>query len=240
MVNTHARTPRRSQFVALRARAPIVVPSMLLCDFGQLANEVRQLEDAGVHSFHLDVMDGHFVPNLTYGMPIVEAVRRETKLPIETHLMISNPEKYVEQFVEAGADAVTFHVEATDDPRPILKRLRSLGAVAGLALNPDTPLETVEPFIDDCDLVLVMSVHPGFGGQGFEEVALTKLEQLRDRYGADVLLEVDGGVNDKTIARCAAAGAQLHVVGSAIFEHPDYAERVAALTRAAQSLTRTR
>ncbi len=216
------------------------MPSLLLCDFGHLAHEVRQLEEAGARSFHLDVMDGHFVPNITYGMPIVEAVRRETKLPIETHLMISNPEKYVEQFVESGADAVTFHVEASDDPRPILKRLRSLGAVAGLAVNPDTPLEAVEPFADDCDLVLVMSVHPGFGGQGFEEVALTKLQQLRDRFGDNLILEIDGGVNDKTIGRCAEAGAQLHVVGSAIFEHSDYAERITTLTSAAQSLTRTR
>jgi ribulose-phosphate 3-epimerase len=212
----------------------------LLCDFGHLADEVRRLEEAGVHSFHLDVMDGHFVPNITYGLPIVEAVRRETKLPIETHLMISNPEKYVEQFVEAGADAVTFHVEASDDPRPILKRLRSLGAVAGLAVNPDTPLEAVEPFIDDCDLVLVMSVHPGFGGQAFNEIALVKLQRLQRQFGGNLILEVDGGVNDKTIGRCAEAGAQLFVVGSAIFEHSDYAERTTALTRAAQSLTRTR
>lgn len=239
MVNTHARTPRRSQFAALRAEAPIVVPSLLLCDFAHLADEVHKLEDAGVHSFHLDVMDGHFVPNLTYGMPIVEAVRRETKLPIETHLMISNPEKYVEQFVEAGADAVTFHVEATDDPRPILKRLRALGAIAGLAFNPDTPVTAIESFVDDCDLVLTMSVHPGFGGQGFEETALTKLAQLRDRFGGEVLLEVDGGVNPETIGRCAAAGAQFHVVGSAIFEHPNYAQSIANLLRAAQSPSRT-
>lgn len=215
------------------------MPSLLLCDFAHLADEVHKLEDAGVHSFHLDVMDGHFVPNLTYGMPIVEAVRRETKLPIETHLMISNPEKYVEQFVEAGADAVTFHVEAATDPRLILQRLRALGAIAGLAFNPDTPLSTIEPYLDDCDLVLTMSVQPGFGGQGFEEVALTKLEQLHERCGADVFLEVDGGVNHETIGRCAAAGAQLHVVGSAIFEHPDYAGRIAELLRAAISPSRT-
>lgn len=217
----------------------MVVPSLLLCDFAHLADEIQKLEDAGVHSFHLDVMDGHFVPNLTYGMTIVEAVRRQTELPIETHLMISNPEKYCEQFVEAGADAVTFHVEAADDPRPILKRLKALGAIAGLAFNPDTPLEAIEPYLDDCDLVLTMSVHPGFGGQGFEEVALTKLEQLHERCGGEVFLEVDGGVNRQTIGRCAAAGAQLHVVGSAIFDHANYAEPIATLTRAAQTPSRT-
>jgi ribulose-phosphate 3-epimerase len=239
VVDTHIPTTRRSQFTALRAAAPIVVPSLLRCDFAHLADEVHRLEDAGVHSFHLDVMDGHFVPNLTYGTPIVQAVRRETKLPIETHLMIADPERFAEQYVEAGADAVTFHVEAVDDPRPLLKRLRSLGAIAGLAYNPDTPLSAIEGFLDVCDLVLTMSVHPGFGGQSFEEVALTKLDQLTRLVGPDVFLEVDGGVNTDTIGRCAAAGAQLHVVGSAIFSTSDYSQTVASLTQLARTQIRT-
>ncbi|MGD9719829.1 MAG: ribulose-phosphate 3-epimerase [Pirellulales bacterium] len=237
VVDTHAATPRRAQFAALRAYAPVVVPSLLLCDFAHLADEIHRLEEAGVHSFHLDVMDGHFVPNLTYGLPIVEAVRRETDLPIETHLMISNPQQFIEQFVQAGADAVTFHYEAVDDPRPVLRQLRSLGAIAGLAYNPDTPLEAISEYLPDCDLVLTMSVHPGFGGQSFEPIALDKLRQLSERVGDEIFLEVDGGVNATTIARCAAAGAQLHVVGSAIFDQPDYPTTVAALNRLARNPT---
>jgi ribulose-phosphate 3-epimerase len=228
-------TPGRSHFASLRGAAPLVVPSLLFCDFGDLAGEVRKLEAAGVHSFHLDVMDGHFVPNLTYGLPIVEAVRRATRLPIETHLMISEPQRWAEQYFFAGSDAVTFHVEATTDPRPLLKKLRAAGAVAGLAYNPSTPLATIEPYLDDCDLVLTMSVHPGFGGQTFETVALDKLRELRRQARTDLLLEVDGGVNDETIGRCAEAGAHLMVVGSAIFRHPDYANSVATLTQLASS-----
>ena len=239
VVDTHSATPRRSLFSALRARAPVVVPSLLLCDFAHLGDEVHKLEEAGVHSFHLDVMDGHFVPNISYGLPIVEAVRRETDLPIEAHLMISDPERYVEQFVAAGADAVTFHVEAVDDPRPILKRLQSLGAIAGLACKPDTPLSAITPYLDACDLILPMSVQPGFGGQSFQNVALEKLQYLRTRVGPDVFLEVDGGVNAGTIGQCTASGAQLCVVGSAIFDTPNYTETVATLARLAQTQART-
>lgn len=229
----------RVRFASLRGVAPMVVPSMLLCDFGRLDSEVQRLESAGAKSFHLDVMDGSFVPNLTYGFPIVKAVRRATKLPIEAHLMITEPARYAEKFVEAGADAITFHVEAERDPRGLLRQLRSLGAVAGLAFNPETPLAAIEPYLNDCDLVLTMSVHPGFGGQSFEEVALEKTENLRKRVADDVLLEVDGGVNDSTIGRCAQAGAHLMVVGSAIFNYSNYAERVATLTHLAMTHART-
>jgi ribulose-phosphate 3-epimerase len=223
----------------MRANAPLVVPSLLLCDFGHLSDEVRKLEAAGVHSLHLDVMDGHFVPNLSYGVPIVEAVRRVTELPIETHLMISEPMRYAEQFVSAGADAVTFHVEAVADPRPLLEKLRSWGVVAGLAYNPETPVSAIAACLECCDLVLTMSVSPGFGGQAFETVALDKIRELSTLVGPEVLLEVDGGVNASTIPQCAAAGAQLFVVGSAIFRQPDYGQSVATLTRLAQSSPRT-
>jgi ribulose-phosphate 3-epimerase len=229
----------RVRFASLGGHAPVVVPSMLLWDFGQLDAEVQRLESAGARSFHLDVMDGVFVPNLTYGVPIVEAVRRATRLPIEVHLMIVEPARYAEKFVAAGADAVTFHVEAEQDPAGLLRRLRSIGAVAGLAYNPGTPLAAIEPYLADCDLVLTMSVHPGFGGQSFEPVALEKIQDLGRRVSDRVLLEVDGGVNDTTIGRCAEAGAHLMVVGSAIFSHPDYAERVATLTRLATTHART-
>ncbi len=184
-------------------------------------------------------MDGHFVPNLSYGLPIIEAVRRVTELPIEAHLMISEPARYAEQFFTAGADAITFHIEAVDDPRPLLERLRFIGAWAGLALNPDTPLATILPYLDACDLVLVMSVTPGFGGQAFQDIALEKLRQLKTKVALEVLLEVDGGVNDKTIGDCSEAGAQLLVAGSAIFGHSDYGHRVSTLTGLAQTHSRT-
>ncbi len=239
MVDTSSAASRRDRFLRLDAQAPLVVPSLLLCDFGHLADEVHRLEAAGVHSLHLDVMDGHFVPNLTYGLPIVEAVRQNTHLPIEAHLMISEPQRYAQQFFSAGADAITFHVEAVGNPRPLLEKLRAIGAVAGLAYNPDTPLSTIVPYLDACDLVLTMSVSPGFGGQSFEPVALDKLRQLRS-MGQEVLLEVDGGVNADTIAQCAQAGAHLHVVGSAIFHHHDYAQSVTTLERLASSTLGTR
>jgi ribulose-phosphate 3-epimerase len=219
----------------LCADGPVVLPSLLLCDFGDLRTEVARLERAGVRALHLDVMDGQFVPNLSYGFPIVEAVRRLTDLPLDCHLMIVEPERYARQFVEAGANNVTIHIEAADDPRPVLKQIRAAGASAGLALNPDTPLSRIEPFLDDCDVVLVMSVMPGFGGQSFERVALDKLRSLRRLNGGRLTLEVDGGVNDKTIGDCGAAGADLLVVGSAIFHQTDYTASVARLTGLARS-----
>lgn len=206
---------------ALRERAPLVLPSLLLCDFGRLADEVARLEQAGVRALHLDVMDGHFVPNLSYGIPIVAAVRQLTNLPLDVHLMISNPSQFIRQFREAGADSMTIHIEAVPAPLPVLRQIREAGATAGLALNPSTPLSAVEPFLGEVDLVLVMSVNPGFGGQAFEQEALEKLEKLRS-LDSDMLLEVDGGVNRHTIAACARAGANGFVAGSAIFGQPDY------------------
>ena len=142
---------------------------------------------------HLDIMDGHFVPNLSFGLPVVEAIRRSTELPLDVHLMISEPARYVRQFRKAGADLLTIHIEAVADPRPLLREIRALGAGAGISLNPPTPVETLDGCLDLCDLVLVMSVMPGFGGQAFEPVALEKLRRLRALAGPDVLLSVDGG-----------------------------------------------
>ncbi len=222
---------RREQFAALRSVAPVVLPSLLLCDFGRLAEEIARLEVAGVKALHLDVMDGHFVPNLSYGLPIVEACRKATKLPIDVHLMISDPAQYIEQFYKAGADNLTIHIEAVPNARPVLEKIRALGASAGIALNPPTPLTALESVLDCVDVVLVMSVMPGFGGQKFQDVALDKVRKLRERLGNRMFLEVDGGVNDGTISRCAEAGANLFVVGSAIFGHPEYGERVQTLNR---------
>jgi ribulose-phosphate 3-epimerase len=226
--------------LALRQATPVVLPSLLLCDFAHLADEVRRLEQAGVQGLHLDVMDGHFVPNLTYGPPIVSAIRSCTDLPLDVHLMIANPQEYVGEFRDAGADGITIHIEAVHDPRPVLKQIRGLGAAAGLAFNPTTPLSAVEPYLPQCDLLLVMSVMPGFGGQKFDPVALEKLDAVKSSNAAkDLLLEVDGGVNSDTIGRCAEAGATLFVVGSAIFRQPDYREAVTRLTHQARSRTQS-
>jgi ribulose-phosphate 3-epimerase len=225
---------RHAQIERLRQSAPVVLPSLLQCDFGNLQREIERLLDAGAQAFHLDVMDGVFVPNLTYGMPIVEAVRRLTDLPVDVHLMIQHPERYIEQFYKAGADVITFHVEAVTDPRPVLERIRQLGAGAGLALNPGTPLSAITSALDLCDLVLAMSVNAGFGGQQFNPVALDKLRQLRE-LAPHALLEIDGGINEQTIAQSADAGAQLFVVGSAIFNHDDYKPIVQKLTALAKA-----
>jgi ribulose-phosphate 3-epimerase len=207
---------------------------MLLCDFGNLQREITRLTEAGVQALHLDVMDGHFVPNLTYGLTMVEAFRALTDLPLDVHLMISNPEAYIQRYVEAGADSLTVHIEAVPQPGPLLERIRGTGAGAGIALNPHTPLETIEPALESCDLILVMSVEPGFGGQAFEPVALEKLKKLRERLPSAVLLEVDGGVNETTISACAEAGAAMFVTGSAIFKQADYAESIQRLSRLAR------
>jgi len=220
---------------ALRAKPPVVLPSLLLCDFGNLEREVRKLEVAGVRGLHLDVMDGHFVPNMTYGLTMVSTLRGLTDLPLDVHLMISNPGDYLKKYVDAGADLLTLHAEAVDDPRPLLEEIRELGASAGLAINPPTPVASIEAALPLCDLVLVMGVMPGFGGQAFEEIALQKIRDLRAMVSPETLLEVDGGLNASTIAACGLAGAQLLVVGSAIFCEPDYARAITNLTQLAAS-----
>lgn len=222
---------RRSALRALRDGPPQVNPSLLSCDFGHLADEIHALEAAEVRLLHLDVMDGHFVPNLTYGPPVVRAVREATELPLDAHLMISEPEKYLDDFVDAGCDSLTFHVEAVPEPAPLLRKIQERGLLAGVALNPPTPVEAVIGCLDACDLVLVMSVMPGFGGQTFDPRALDKLSHLRREVGDDVLLAVDGGVNELTAVDAVEAGAQLLVVGSAIFQSDDYVETIAQLRR---------
>jgi ribulose-phosphate 3-epimerase len=219
----------------LRAAAPAVLPSLLASDFANLEREVAAVEAAGVTALHLDIMDGHFVPNLSFGLPVVEAVRRVSRLPLDVHLMIDNPGDFIERFRVAGADSITIHAEVVDDPRPVLDRIRALGAVAGLVLNPPTPLSRIEASLPDCDIVLVMSVMPGFGGQEFDPIALTKLSALRTHPHCHALLEVDGGVSGETIAACAEAGADLFVAGTAVFHAEDYAAAIEKL----QSQART-
>ncbi|MEM7313816.1 MAG: ribulose-phosphate 3-epimerase [Planctomycetota bacterium] len=230
---------RRQRILELKSNGPHVLPSLLLCDFGDLKSECQRLEQAGIECLHLDVMDGQFVPNLTYGMPIVEGLRRHTKLPLDVHLMIADPAKYIDQFFEAGADAITFHIEACPDPQPVLKRIRELGAASGIVVNPKTPLEKIESCVGLCDIVLIMSVEAGFGGQSFQSSTLERLVQAREMFGPDVLLEVDGGVNKTTIGDCVQNGAELLVAGSAIFRQRDYQVAVSELNDLAAGSTQS-
>lgn len=217
----------------LLSGAPLIAPSMLKCDFGNLHREVELLEAGGAKLLHWDVMDGHFVPNLSYGPVLVKSLRSLTRLPFDAHLMISEPGRYLDAYLDAGCDLITFHVEAVPEPIPLLKQIRQAGAGAGLALNPGTPVEAILPALPHCDLVLVMSVEPGFGGQKFMPVALEKLRRLRGAISPGTLLSVDGGIGPSTVPATAEAGANLFVVGSAIFDTSDYGEAIDQLGLAA-------
>ncbi len=203
------------------AHGPVIVPSMLLCDFGDLEREIRRLEDAGFATIHLDVMDGVFVPNFSYGLTIVEAVRRITELPLDVHLMMVQPQKYVARFREAGADMMTFHAEAVDDVSQVVAAIRQCGAAVGIAINPATTVDVILPVTQEIDVALIMTVQAGFGGQSFQPSPLDKIARLRSRR-PDLLIEVDGGINETTIGTCAVHGADIFVVGSAIFSTNDY------------------
>lgn len=213
---------RSQQIQNLKDAGPQVLPSLLLCDFGNLEKEVRRLETAGYTALHLDVMDGVFVPNLTYGMPIVQGLRGLTDLPLDVHLMIANPGQYIQQFADAGSDIISIHVESVEDPMPVLKQIRDAGCGVGIAINPDTSVDKIRDCLPLCDLAVIMSVQAGFGGQKFDPRALDKLRQAREFGGPDLLLEIDGGVNVDTIGPCVEAGAELLVAGSAVFKQPDY------------------
>ena len=217
----------------LLAHRPLINPSLLAADFGHLERDIRRLEAAGAKILHLDIMDGHFVPNLSFGVPVVEAIRRITELPLDVHLMLSEPWKYLLPFRNAGADFLTVHIEVADDPRPMFDEIRKLGAIPGLSLNPPTPIECVLPFVNDCDLILTMSVMPGFGGQSFDPVALDKIRRLREVCSGETLLSVDGGVGETTIVGCSAAGANLFVTGTALFSKRDYIDEMQKLRTAA-------
>ncbi|HEX8234073.1 MAG TPA: ribulose-phosphate 3-epimerase [Caulobacteraceae bacterium] len=199
---------------------PIIAPSILSADFAKLGEECRALAAAGADWLHVDVMDGHFVPNITIGPAVVKAIRPHVSIPIDVHLMIAPADPYLEAFAEAGADVLSVHPEAGPHLSRSLQRIRQLGCKAGVVLNPATPVEAVESVLDEVDLLLVMSVNPGFGGQGFMASQLRKIERLRaliDRSGRDVVLEVDGGVTAETARPCLAAGATALVAGTAVF-----------------------
>ena len=206
-------------------RSVMIAPSILSADFSRLGDEVRAVEAAGADVIHVDVMDGHFVPNITIGPLIVKAVRAVTSLPVDVHLMISDPDRYVDDFIDAGADWVTVHVEACTHLHRTLASIRARGKKAGAVLNPATSLSTLEYVLAEVDLVMLMSVNPGFGGQSFIESSLektTRLRQMLDRVNPGAGIEVDGGISPATIARMAAAGANIFVAGSAIYGQKDY------------------
>jgi ribulose-phosphate 3-epimerase len=216
------------------ARPTIIAPSILASDFARLGEEARAVEAAGADWLHVDVMDGHFVPNITIGPDVVKALRPHVKIPFDVHLMIAPADPYLEAFRAAGADIISVHPEAGPHLNRTLKRIRELGAKAGVVFNPSTDPGVIEWMMDDVDLVLVMSVNPGFGGQSFMDSQLKKVERLRkmiDASGRDILLEVDGGVTAETAPRCIAAGATALVAGSAVFRGgPErYAANIAAL-----------
>jgi len=215
-------------------RSRQIAPSVLSADFGRLDEEVRAVTAAGADWLHLDVMDGHFVPNLTIGPGVVAAIRRATKLPLDVHLMITDPARYAPQFIDAGADWVSIHYEVCPEPRNLIADIRARGARPAMAINPETPVAAVAGAVADVDMLLVMSVHPGFGGQGFIPESLGKLEdarRLRERIGAKFLIEVDGGITTENAAKIAAAGADVLVAGTAVFRAPDYAAAITALRR---------
>ncbi|MCB9729883.1 MAG: ribulose-phosphate 3-epimerase [Deltaproteobacteria bacterium] len=219
-----------------RLARPLIAPSILSADFARLGEEVRALEAAGADIVHVDVMDGHFVPNLTIGPLVVQAVRRITTLPIDTHLMITNPEDFIDAYVEAGSDWLSVHVEVAFHLDRLVARIEEAGAKPGVVLNPHTPPESIEYVLDRLHHVLVMSVNPGFGGQKFIPGVLPKIARLRrwiDERGLDVRIEVDGGVKPDTIGAIREAGADVFVAGSAVFGADDYGAAIEALREAA-------
>lgn len=213
--------------------APLLIaPSILSADFARLGEEVAAIEAAGADWAHVDVMDGRFVPNLTIGPMVVKALKRATKLPLDVHLMIVEPERYLEEYAQAGADVLTVHAETCTHLHRVLQQIRALGKKAGVSLNPHTPEEVLRYVLDLTDLVLVMSVNPGFGGQDFIPAVLPKLKRLRgmiDASGRPVYLEVDGGIKPGTAKRVIEAGADVLVAGSAVFGAKDYAHAIRAL-----------
>jgi ribulose-phosphate 3-epimerase len=211
-----------------------VAPSILAADFGNLLADIRKIEN-DTDILHIDVMDGHYVPNISFGVPIIKSIRSRTDLLFDVHLMITNPEEYIRIFSEAGADIVTFHIETVEDPASIIRMIHSLGKKAGISVHPDTPVEKMFPFLPDLELVLIMSVYPGFGGQSFMEEAPARIRAVKnelDRIGSNAWLSVDGGVSEKTAPVILSSGATLLVAGSAVFGDPNPEDAIKRLKNA--------
>jgi len=198
----------------------LIAPSILSADFSKLGDEIRAVEKAGADWIHIDVMDGHFVPNLTIGPVVVKRIRHITRLPFDVHLMIADPAKYLDSFIEAGSDIVTFHIEACNDPKAVITRLRRAGKKVGITLRPRTPVSMILPFCDEVDLVLVMTVEPGFGGQSFMDDVVPKISEIRKRFDKDI--EVDGGINALNAKIVVERGASVLVAGTSVFGEKNY------------------
>lgn len=199
-----------------------IAPSVLSCDFSKMGEEIEKLIEAGADYIHFDIMDGHFVPNITFGPPIVANLRRYCSVPMDVHLMISNPEEYVDTFADAGADIITVHIEATNHPHRLVSHIKDIGCKAGIVLNPGTPEDRIEFLVEEVDMVLVMTVNPGFGGQKFIPEMLKKIKNIRAMIGEEKELEVDGGIDHITAPEVIKAGADVLVAGSYIFAHEKY------------------
>ena len=213
-----------------------IAPSILSADFARLADEIAVIESAGVKIVHLDVMDGHFVPNMTIGPPVIAKLRKYSNLVFDGHLMISEPERYAEHFVEAGANHVTFHIEAADKPQRLIDKLHELGVTAGVCLNPDTPVDSIKEIAPLCDMVLVMTVHPGFGAQKFMPEVAKKIIKVREIVGPDIRVEVDGGIDPQTTPEVISYGADTLVAGNAIFSKPDRVAAINAIRKACKKI----
>lgn len=213
-----------------------IVPSILSADFAKLADELAVIDSAGVKMVHLDIMDGHFVPNITIGPPVVAKLRQHSKLFFDCHLMISEPDRYIGHFVEAGANHITFHIEVADQPEKLIDKLHKFGCTAGICVNPDTPVERIEKIAPLCDMVLVMTVHPGFGAQKLMPEAAKKVIKVRKIVGPDIRVEVDGGINPQNTPTVVSYGADTLVAGNAIFSKTDRIAAINAIREAAKQI----